>query len=83
MPVFIDMDGVKLLKLFEIKTKAPQCYYMLIKDKWDQMNQSKERKYIFICGRKLIRMNLLILAKIPHHQFEQLERQHQWLNFFN
>ncbi|CAF0737919.1 unnamed protein product [Rotaria sordida] len=43
MPMFMDIDGVKLMKLFEIKNKAPQCYYMLIKDQWDQMNQAKER----------------------------------------
>jgi len=43
MSIFMDMDGVRLAKLFEIKNKAPQCYYMLIKDKWDQMNQTKER----------------------------------------
>jgi len=43
MSIFMDMDGVRLAKLFEIKNKAPQCYYMLIKDQWDQMNQTKER----------------------------------------
>ncbi|CAF3436539.1 unnamed protein product [Rotaria socialis] len=43
MPIFLDVDGVKLIKLFEIKNKAPQCYYMLIKDQWDLMNQVKER----------------------------------------
>ncbi|CAF1443169.1 unnamed protein product [Adineta steineri] len=46
LPIFIDMDGIKLMKLFEIKNKAPQFYYMLIKDKWDQMNQeAKDQSY--------------------------------------
>ncbi|CAF1161959.1 unnamed protein product [Rotaria sp. Silwood1] len=43
MSIFLDIDGIKLVKLFEIKNKAPQCYYMLIKDQWDQMNQAKEQ----------------------------------------
>ncbi|CAF4901387.1 unnamed protein product, partial [Rotaria sp. Silwood1] len=43
MSIFLDIDGIKLVKLFEIKNKAPQCYYILIKDQWDQMNQAKEQ----------------------------------------
>ncbi|CAF2494904.1 unnamed protein product [Rotaria sp. Silwood2] len=43
MSIFMDIDGVKLVKLFEIKNKAPQCYYMLLKDQWDQMHQTKEQ----------------------------------------
>ncbi|CAF1504822.1 unnamed protein product [Adineta ricciae] len=47
LPMFVDIDGPKLLKLFEIKHKAPQCYYMLIKEKLDQMPQeAKDRSHI-------------------------------------
>lgn len=41
MGMFIDMDGAKLNKLLEIRTKAPQVYYMLLRDQWDQMNQAR------------------------------------------
>ncbi|CAF0725053.1 unnamed protein product [Didymodactylos carnosus] len=39
--IFVDVDGAKLTKLIEIKLKAPEFYYSLLKEKCDSLVPSR------------------------------------------